>query len=470
MQWFDVDRNGLAKLLEAKGKAFAVLELLQNAWDADGVTTVDISIEPVPNTPKVSLMIEDDSPVGFSNLSHAWTLFAESNRKGNAEKRGRYNLGEKLVLALCDSATISSTTGAVNFTHEGRSRGRTKRESGSCFAATMRMTRAEMDETIAVIKRVIPPDVATRLNGELLTQPTRLNSVRAVLQTEVADSDGVLRPTYRGTDVVIYEANGDGWLYEMGIPVVATGDRWHYDVQQKVPLNMNRDNVTAGYLRAVRAAVVDVMAEQLTDDDVKAPMVTTVMAELTPQAVQQVIVKRFGNDAVVYDPSDIEANKIAQSQGRQVIYGNAFTADAWDNIRKSGAVLPAGQVTPSPKPFSPDGSPLETIPPDEWTPEMVRAVAYIKRAGNAVLKNEPEVILTADRRWQFAACYGGGRLTLNVSRVDIGSRQAVNTIVIHEFAHEWVSDHLSADFHEKCCEIGAQLIEASLRYELYWGE
>ncbi len=34
--WFNVDKKGLAKLLEQRGKAFAVFELVQNAWDAEG--------------------------------------------------------------------------------------------------------------------------------------------------------------------------------------------------------------------------------------------------------------------------------------------------------------------------------------------------------------------------------------------------------------------------------------------------
>jgi hypothetical protein len=44
-------------------------------------------------------------PGRVRDLSHAFTLFAESVKKGDAEKRGRFNLGEKLVLALCDEAT-----------------------------------------------------------------------------------------------------------------------------------------------------------------------------------------------------------------------------------------------------------------------------------------------------------------------------------------------------------------------------
>ncbi len=38
--WFTVDRVGLAKKLARKPKQFVVVELMQNAWDAPGVTEV----------------------------------------------------------------------------------------------------------------------------------------------------------------------------------------------------------------------------------------------------------------------------------------------------------------------------------------------------------------------------------------------------------------------------------------------
>jgi len=33
MDWFDVDKGGLSQLLQRRGLAWAVLELVQNAWD-----------------------------------------------------------------------------------------------------------------------------------------------------------------------------------------------------------------------------------------------------------------------------------------------------------------------------------------------------------------------------------------------------------------------------------------------------
>jgi DNA topoisomerase VI subunit B len=110
--WFEVDKAGLAKILARKGLESAVFELIQNAWDEDGVTTVKVSLESIGHG-RARLRVEDDAPAGFSDLSHAFTLFAESKKKANPEKRGRFNLGEKLVLAICSEAKIVTTSGLV---------------------------------------------------------------------------------------------------------------------------------------------------------------------------------------------------------------------------------------------------------------------------------------------------------------------------------------------------------------------
>ena len=48
--WFDVDKAGLAALIEARGKSFAVFELLQNALDSNP-THVSIELKPIPSEP-----------------------------------------------------------------------------------------------------------------------------------------------------------------------------------------------------------------------------------------------------------------------------------------------------------------------------------------------------------------------------------------------------------------------------------
>ncbi len=114
-QWFDVDKAGLGRQAEQQSKGRLIGELVQNALDEAGVTQIAVTLAPVPGRPLADLTVEDDSPEGFKDLSHAYTLFADSYKRGNPEQRGQFNLGEKMVLAVCESASISTTKGTIAF-------------------------------------------------------------------------------------------------------------------------------------------------------------------------------------------------------------------------------------------------------------------------------------------------------------------------------------------------------------------
>ena len=95
----------------------------------------------VPGQALAELTVEDDSAEGFKDLSHAYTLFAASNKRGNPEQRGQFNLGEKLVLAVCTRASICTTKGTIVFDPD---QGRTeqpdqKRERGSVFQGRVKI-------------------------------------------------------------------------------------------------------------------------------------------------------------------------------------------------------------------------------------------------------------------------------------------------------------------------------------------
>lgn len=264
--WFSVDRRGLAKLVERKGKAFVLFELLQNSLDTDA-RNVEVCLEPLAGRPAALLIVRDDNPDGFKDLTHAFTLFAESEKKSDPTKRGRFNLGEKLVLALCDEARITSTRGSVIFEGGERRRSSSKTEAGTEFRATIRMTRAEIEQVEREIGSVlVPSGVLVTFNGRVLEPRSPLAEVEASLATMTADAEGNLTRTKRKTTIRIFEPReGEtATIYEMGIPIVETGDRYHVDVAQKVPLTMERDNVPPAFLRDVRAAVAGVTAARLT--------------------------------------------------------------------------------------------------------------------------------------------------------------------------------------------------------------
>jgi len=470
--WFSVDKEGLAKVLGRKGKEFAVLELIQNAWDAPGVTEVSVRIESLPDAAGRTLLeVTDDSPEGFADLAHAYTLFAESVKKGDPLKRGRFNLGEKLVLAISDKVQLATTTGTLIFDRSGRKRRRVARKMGSQIICQLRMDDKEVAQTIQWTRKLIPPArFHTTVNGESIPvrQPSAV--IPARLKTEKANAAGYLCRVERNTEIRTYEvaAGETAMLYEMGIPVMETGDHWHYDVAQKIPLTVDREAVAPSFLKDVRLAVFNHMHPQLGPEDMNSAWVEQIISEPDCQsdAVRTYLDHKFTGKRVAYDPSDPEANKLAVSKGYVVVTGNMMSGGAWKNAKSAGAILPAGKVTPSPKPYSPEGSPLKLI--EELSDGMRQVEVYARFLGRDILKTEISVAFANEPRWPFLATYGPGRLVFNVGKLGrtwfdlVGNRRAINRLLIHEFGHHYSIDHLSEEYHEALCRIGAELAELDL--------
>jgi hypothetical protein len=744
--WFEVDRKGLAQIIERRGKAFVIAEVLQNAWD-EPITRVDLTLKPIPGKPQAELQVIDDSPDGFRDLRDAFTLFAPSYKKGDPEKRGRFNLGEKLLLSISVFANITSTTGTVTFGDNGRTETtRTKRPAGTSLLAHLKMTRAEVEEALEFAKRLIPPDgVTTTINGEELPHRTYVSAGEATLPTEISDEDGVLRRTRRKSQVLVFEPmEGESpTIYEMGIPVVEHDGRWHVDVCvapetkiltrdlryisagsvvegdellgfdenrvghrrrfrsssvvrsrivkrpcyrlvfddgtevicssdhqwvtawsktkrwlstgrlrptrgrkpgsrvvrlldvwdtgvhrsdgylagafdsdgwllqrettnpiggvanrvgfsqneglvldhvggllavrgfkfqtrrlepseggarnrtaphtqlflsdrqeilrflgqirphrlldqfnpdllgslptqrcvrlvekefsgrrevvsiettthtyiaeglashncQKVPLNLERDNVTPGYLRKIRTFLLNEMSEHLTREDTTQPWVRDALPQASDSAVRKTLTKMVGKKAVVVDPSNPEANKRALEQGRTLVHGGTFSKEIWTAARRafkdSKTLAPAGQVIETGVPSSPDGVP--PIPEATWTPRMEVLRVYAQRFGEHVIGKTVTVQFYKVSRFRqgcgaFGAWYGRSfvmpTLSFNIGVlgkwwVEKPDQEAVDRLLIHEFAHDKVSDHLSDEFHRECCRIGAKL--RTLRWDL----
>jgi hypothetical protein len=468
-EWFEVDILGLRKVLERRGKQFAIYELVQNAWD-ENVTKVEVSLTR-PNGRRSVLTVTDDSQEGFRDLTESYRMFAESYKKSQPDKRGAFNLGEKYVLALCDEAFISTTTGRVTFDENGRHRtGNVKRERGTEFVGSLQLKIEEWERMCEAATKLIPP-VPTFFNGEEISPREPLRTWTATLPTVKSDDEGNLTRTERQTTVSVYEVlpSESPALYEMGIPVVEIDSKYHVSIGQKVPLNIDRDNVTPAYLKAVYVEVLNHTHDILTKDDASANWVRSGASDprVSNEAITAVVEKRFGDKRVIYDPSDPEGTKIAITKDYAVVHGGAMSSGEWENVRRASAILPAGQVTPSPKPFSPDGAPLPRIPDANWTDGMRNFAAFANQFAHIALGHGIKIGFTNEIGWSFAAAYGPeGSLT--VSKIRLGAKwfdgsmtervEDWTRLLIHEFAHDGVGDHLSEAFHEECCKLGAKYV------------
>jgi hypothetical protein len=208
--------------------------------------------------------------------------------------------------------------------------------------------------------------------------------------------------------------------------------------------------------------VVNHAADRLVSADASATWAREALADerVDDHAVETILTRFYGQKRVAYDPTDAEANKRAVAQGYKVVDPNELGWGAYGNARRAGALKPAGEVTPSPKVV------LEqpAVPRDEWTKGQVRVADYAARLGEALLGFRPtvEFHLEPDKDWAAAWHRGRRRLAFNVSQLgtrwfDRPQLQRVDALLMHEFAHARVDDHLSEDYHEELCRLGAKL-------------
>lgn len=471
--WIEVDRAGLAQVIADRPKSFLLYELIQNSLDEPGVTKINVEVE-TEGWGKHRITVTDNSTDGYEDIRHAWTLYAPSKKKGDATLRGRFNVGCKMVLALAVSAQVISTKSAVLFSAtEGRRRMNRRRKRGTQFLGIFNMSKNAAYEMVREAFKLLPPDgVVITVNGDRIPYSAPTETCVTQLPTVIADADGALRPTKRQTTIELHEPRfGETpTLYEMGIPVVELDgdDPWHVNVMQRVPLNTDRDNVTPAYLRTLRVAVLNVAHGRMTPESAKAVWATEASEDerCEQEAVETVLTHRFGTKRVAFDPSDPEANMLAASKGYTVIAGGSLTKGQWQNARDSGSVLPAGKVTPSPRvESSADGIP--PLPEEEWTEEMVDTAEMARRL-SGYLNVHPDISVTwySDAKLTFAAYWGqGGQLGLNKPRVyqeleslAEGDHRPMIALLIHEFAHEAESNHLSEGYHRELCRLGSGLI------------
>jgi hypothetical protein len=444
---------------------FLLYELVQNAWDED-VTRVDVTFTWDDGIAKV--LCVDDSPEGFRDMASAYTLYRESYKKGDTSKRGRFEAGEKFVLACAEEAVIVSTKGTVKFLADGtRKETRTKTEKGTRFEATFKMLKRDYDQICAAVTKLIPP-VPTFFNGEPLATRKPMGSFEHQLPTVIAAPDGTLLPSARKTEVRIYvpKQGETPMLYEMGIPVVETEDKWHVDVQQKVPLNIERDGVNPAYLRRIRVAVLNNMHEWITQEDSTSTWVKEAASDpyCSNEAITKVLDERYGKNRVAYDPNDVGANREAASKEFVVIAGGAMSGGEWKNARRAEAIPPAGQLFPT----NLKGKVADKeYDPSEYD-DVMKYYARLVEKISPLLTAPTTVKFIKDAR-MVAGCYNHVQkvVTVNLAHISLmqgrPSQQFLD-LLIHELAHDTVrsNDHLNHQFYGACCELGAKLTRLAL--------
>jgi hypothetical protein len=186
-------------------------------------------------------------------------------------------------------------------------------------------------------------------------------------------------------------------------------------------------------------------------------------------AVKTVVTARFGKGAVVYDPSDVGANKDCTAQGMHVVHGGSLSKAVWENVKKAAAeddgFMPAaGRVCPT----HVEADDSKTVDPEHYSSDLERFVDLIERVSPYLLEHAVKVKVIDDPDGNVKGCTLWRKdtyiFTINRAHQDVSNWVSNYELLIHELAHHAVqkNDHLCAAFHEAVTNIGARLGQLAL--------
>lgn len=456
--WFEVDKEGLKQLQGEREKHRLVAELIQNAFD-EKITVCKVSVSYIMR--RAIVVVEDDSPEGFRFLKDAYTLFGYTYKREDPTKRGRFNVGEKQVISICKSAFIETTKGTVKFNEDGtRTDSPLKRESGTKVELSIPMTQKELEETIAFLKLVIPPkEVQYEINGEKIQTKTPFKTIDAKLETVVLDKESnLMRRTIRKTEIFLYKSEGQSQIYEMGMPVMEIDDAFSYDVQQKIPLTIDRSAVLPSYVRDVRAECLNEVIDDLKEDQVSATWVREATKDdrVNDEVLGKVADMRFGDKRCIPDYNDPKSVENAMANQYTFVARKDMDAEEWSRFKGIGAFKSSSSVFPT------NFASYKLVPEEEWTEDQVAVVNYAKKIAKIGLGMELRVSLIKSPNAGTVADFGDGKLRFNVSKLSKSwwasrESESVLDLIIHELGHSGGLHHLDEGYHRNITKIGARV-------------
>ena len=467
---FTVCTEGLRQLNASREPWSLIKELVQNAWDeAPEATKCDVIV--APNDNGTTIVSVEDNGAGFREISDAWTLMANTPKRGAPTKRGRFNLGEKEIISVALSATVETTGTTVDFPAKGGRETRSNdRGQGTRITVLMPWTDAQAAELCTRLKRFRPTECGLTVNGEEVPRRTPLATCEAVLRTIIQPGPGKpLMHTRRRTTIdILKPIDGESaWIYELGIPIQTTTLGFDVDIGQKVPMPPNRDTVSESYLQDIASETLNAMHTQMSPKKFSDNWVRTAVEDdrTNEDAVRAVKKNRYGSDAVMWS-SDKNANMRAAEAGCPVINPRAMSEKERKVMAKVGGLHSAKQK------FGRAPEKAKPAPSNEIRRKFsnwIRAIARILELRATV------EYLSAPNASYYARCTPSTAKPI----VEINTSFCADTwlaqrgpaqldLIIHELAHALSNTPMEhgPTWGEACSAAGARIADAIARKRL----
>jgi hypothetical protein len=302
-----------------------------------------------------------------------------------------------------------------------------------------------------------PKNVITVINEQRLEYKPPFKTITATLQTELADQNGALSKTREKTEIQIHKVSGDSYLYEMGIPVKKIDCPFSIDIQQKIPLDKDRENVSEAFLKDVYAEVLNATCDEIPAEKSSETWIRNATSDerISTEAIETIKRKRFGDKVLVANPFDPIANDDALSQGYRVIQGRELSGDEWTQIKEKAPIATTtakfGKTPVNAKELTP-------------TPEQAKVALYAKKLHLRLNNKDLNVRFVRCREAGESANYGLGTLTFNLawlSKNFFEEYLKTTNLILHEIGHEF-GNHTEHSYHEALTRMAQELVIIAL--------
>lgn len=457
--WFEVSKDGLRQLQAGKPKTYIVRELIQNAWD-EPIKTCKVNL--AFDGKIADITIEDDSKIGFRDIKHAWTLFEKTYKRADPTKRGRFNLGEKQAFCMCDFAQVETTTGTVIFDKNGRQISKSSRKQGTKVTIKIKMGKKEYNKLFEDINQyIVPKKINFFVNDVQISYRKPHKIVNASLMTEL-EANGILKRTSRKTAVNVYEKpeSRKGILYELGIPVTKIECKYDLDIQQKIPLGIDRETVLPSFLRDLFGEILNQLHSEIDENEVSEQWVNEGLAykNIKKDAVETVKNVRFGDKVLVANPFDPNSIDEAISNGYRVIRGAELGKKVWAAFKNLSPIKSTSEK------FGCDYTNAEVV--TNLTENQQKVGAYAQKIAKKLLKINLAVQFIKAKQSCVVAQYGNETLTFNLGKLDkqffdapVSSK--TTDLILHELGH-YNGNHTEKGYHELITKMGGELVILAL--------
>lgn len=304
--WLAISTEGFAAMNAARPPEHLVKELVQNSLDSLVEAQAGcIHLNYGHNGQFFEVSCVDDGS-GIDNLADLRVVYL-THKTDSHLKRGRFGRGFKEALCIAEQALVASGGQQLEFLREQGQRvtrqGRPVRPQHGTRVWMQMPWPAEVNAQLdAYFQRfLVPVGVLLEVNGLRLNPRPVEHHVSVSLSTEIYDatSQSWKKPT-RKTVIQLVRTRPDetATIYEMGIPVAALdwGVPFHCDIQQRVPMNPNRDAVATGYALKLQVACLPTLLATMDADTVKQDWVGTAGRRCDDSVQQQIISRAFGDN------------------------------------------------------------------------------------------------------------------------------------------------------------------------------